>query len=649
MWAGRTIRRGEERSMTLGLHIPMAPPRHRIPRRFRALVLWSCILALAAVAVGTAAAWSERSGIAGLRSTGEHRLALYANNLQSAIQRHDYLPFVLSMNADVRDLLRRPGDPALADRVNRYLATVTREARSATLFVMDGTGLTLAASNWDTPQSFVASNYGFRPYFLQAMNQGRGSFYAVGVTTGTPGHFLSHAVYDGDRIVGVVAVKVSLDGLEEAWRFGAERVLVADDASVVFLSSEPAWRFRTLGEPSPSAARRMDETRQYAGVDLMPLPIAERREVEGATVLTIGDPDGPGATDYLAQTASLPGLGWQVLVLSDMAPVRSAVRSTAAMAAFAVVFLLLIVLYLRQRRRRIREGLLAREALERANTELRRTRDEQEVRIAERTADLMAANERLTREVAERERAERVLREAQDELVQAGKLATLGQMAAGITHELNQPLAAIRTFADNAVVLAERGLHDDLRDNLQRIGQLVARMARITGQLKAFARKTKARTEPIPVARAVQNALILIEQRLRLEKVELVCALPERDIDVVFEEVRLEQVLINLYRNALDAMRGCPVRRLEVVVEDAGGRVLIRVRDTGPGIPDDVRPRIFEAFFTTKDGGGLGLGLPISAGIVRDAGGQLTAANRDGGGAEFVVDLVRAGAQREAA
>ena len=618
-------------------------------RSFRALGLWSGILAFAAVAVGTAAAWSERSGIDGMRSTGEHRLALYVHNLQSVIQRHDYLPFVLSMNADIRQLLRRPGDPAMADRVNRYLQTVTREASSATLFVMDGTGLTLAASNWDTPQSFVSSNYGFRPYFLQAVEQGRGSFYAVGVTTGTPGHFLSHAVYDGDRIVGVVAVKVSLDGLEQAWRFGAERVLVTDDTGVVFLSSEPAWRFSTLGAPSPADARRMFETRQYAGIDLTPLPVLERREVDGATVLSIDDPQGPGTTDYLAQAVPLPGLGWRVLVLSDVAPVRAAVQATILVSAFAVVFLLLIVLYLRQRRRRIREGLLAREALERANTELRRTRDEQEVRIAERTADLLAANERLTREVGERERAERVLREAQDELVQASKLATLGQMAAGITHELNQPLAAIRTFADNAVVLAERGLHDDLRDNLQRIGQLVARMARITGQLKAFARKTKARTEPIAVARAVQNALILIEQRLRLEKVELVCTLPEHDIDVAFEEVRLEQVLINLYRNALDAMRGSPVRRLEVVVEDAGDRVRVRVRDTGPGIPDDVRPRIFEPFFTTKDAGGLGLGLPISAGIVRDAGGQLTAANREDGGAEFVVDLMRAGAQREAA
>ncbi|HYH23178.1 MAG TPA: ATP-binding protein [Azospirillum sp.] len=628
-------------------------PARRLPRALRTALHWAGAAALAAVVVATAALWRERSGIGDLTSVGEHRLALYVNNLESAIERHGYLPFVLTMNADIRDLLHHPDDARLRDRVNRYLATVTQEARSAMLYVMDADGLTLAASNWDTPQTFVGNSYAFRPYFRQALAQGRGAFYAIGVTTGTPGHFLSHAVYDEGRIIGVVAVKVSLDGLEEAWRFGAERVLVADGAGVAFLSSEPAWRFRTLETLSPLDAGRMSQTRQYAGVDLLPLPIAERREVNGATLLAIRNPDGAGTTEYLAQAATLPGTGWRLLILSDLAPVRSAVHATAAIAAFAVVFLLLVLLFLRQRRRRIREGTLARAALERANAELRRTRDEQEIRIAERTADLVAANDRLKLEIAERERAERVLREAQDELVQAGKLAMLGQMAAGITHELNQPLAAIRTYADNAVVLFERGLHDDLRGNLVRIADLVVRMARITGQLKAFARKTKARDEPVPVARAVQNALVLIEQRMRLETVELACHLPDHAVEVAFEEVRLEQVLINLYRNALDAMRGRPARRLEVIVEEAdgeaGGRVRIRVRDTGSGIADDVLPRIFEPFFTTKDAAGLGLGLSISAGIVRDAGGQLTAANRPEGGAEFVVELPRAGARKDAA
>ncbi|MGQ9371720.1 sensor histidine kinase [Azospirillum sp. ST 5-10] len=613
----------------------------RLPRPVRAAGQWLVVLALAATAVATAALWSQRSGVEGLRSAGEHRIALYVNNLEGAIQRHDYLPFVLSMNADVRRLLREPGDAALRDRVNRYLATVTQEARSATLYVLDTSGLTLAASNWDTPQSFVNNNYAFRPYFRQAMADGRGRFYAVGVTTGTPGLFLSHAVTDGGRTTGVLAVKVSLDGLEEAWRFGAERVLVADGAGIAFLSSEPAWRFRTLDEPSAAELRRMSQTRQYAGVTLEPLPVAGRREVHGAPVLTIRNPDGRGTTDYLMQSVALPGPGWRVITLSDMAPVAAAARTAAAVGAFAVVFLLLVFLYLRQRRRRIREGMQARDALEKANVELRRAHDELEVRIAARTADLVAANERLTLEVAERERAERVLREAQDELVQAGKLATLGQMAAGITHELNQPLAAIRTYADNAVVLFERGLHDDLRTNLVRIPQLVERMARITGQLKAFARKTKARAEPVPVGRAVHNALLLIEQRLKLEGVALDCALPDPDVAVVFEDVRLEQVLINLFRNALDAMKGRAVRRLGIAVEADGGCVRIRVRDSGPGIAEDVLPRIFEPFFTTKEAAGLGLGLPISAGIVRDAGGQLGVRNGPDG-AEFVVELARA-------
>ncbi|WP_051341277.1 sensor histidine kinase [Azospirillum halopraeferens] len=630
--------------MAFGWHVAgMAPAAGALPRPVQAVAWWLAVTAMAAAAVAGAALWSERRGIEALRAGGEHRIALYVSSLEGAIQRHDYLPVVLSMNEDVRRLLRDPGDAALRDRVNRYFATVTQEAQSATLYVMDASGLTLAASNWDTPQSFVGSNYAFRPYFRQAMTSGRGRFYAVGVTTGTPGLFLSHAVSDGGRTVGVLAVKVSLDALEEAWRNGPERVLVADGAGVAFLSSEPAWRFRTLDDPSAAELRRMSLSRQYAGVTLEPLAVTGRGDRHGAPVLAIRDPDGPGTTEYLMQSVALPGPDWRVVILSDPAPVTAAARTAAAVAAFAVVFLLLVVLYLRQRRRRILEGMAARDALETANVELRRAHEELEVRIAARTADLVAANARLTREVAERERAERVLREAQDELVQAGKLAMLGQMAAGITHELNQPLAAIRTYADNAVVLFDRGLHDDLRTNLVRIPHLVERMARITGQLKAFARKTKARAEPVPVGRAVHNALLLIEQRLAPEGVELICVPADPGIAVVFEEVRLEQVLINLFRNALDAMKGQPVRRLSIAVEVRGERVRIRVRDTGPGIPDDVLPRIFEPFFTTKDAAGLGLGLSISAGIVRDAGGQLTV---DGGpgGAEFAVDLPRAGA-----
>jgi two-component system C4-dicarboxylate transport sensor histidine kinase DctB len=295
-----------------------------------------------------------------------------------------------------------------------------------------------------------------------------------------------------------------------------------------------------------------------------------------------------------------------------------------------------LLFYLRQRRRAIYASLAAKEALQQAHDELER-------KVAERTADLVAANEQLGREVAERQHTEQVLREAQDGLVQAGKLAVLGQMAAGITHELNQPLAALRTLSDNARLLLAKARTDDVRNNLALISQLTDRMAKITGQLKAFARKSPMHLGPVSVRRALGNVQALLEQRLRTERVAIVEEWSADDLEVLADANRLEQVLVNVVVNALDAMHETSVRRLEVSVRRHAGRVFIAVRDTGAGIAPEVLPRVFEPFVTTKEpGAGLGLGLAISAGIIRDFGGSLSAANRPQGGAEFTIELASA-------
>jgi len=259
---------------------------------------------------------------------------------------------------------------------------------------------------------------------------------------------------------------------------------------------------------------------------------------------------------------------------------------------------------------------------------------------AERTADLVAANEQLAREIVERQRAELVLRKAQDALIHAGKMAVLGQMSAGITHELNQPLAALRTLSDNARLLLANDRRDDVQKNLTLISQLTERMGKITGQLKSFARKTPLQLGRVSVRRALGNVQALLEQRLRSEQIVLMQDLAADDVEVWAEANRLEQVLVNLIVNALDAIKGASLRRVEVVVRERAGRVSIAVRDTGSGIAADFLPRLFEPFATTKEpGAGLGLGLAISTGIVVEFGGSLVAANLPGGGAEFTIDL----------
>jgi len=227
--------------------------------------------------------------------------------------------------------------------------------------------------------------------------------------------------------------------------------------------------------------------------------------------------------------------------------------------------------------------------------------------------------------------------------VQTGKMAALGQLSAGITHELNQPLAAIRTLSDNAAVFAQRGRIAEAASNLSMISQLVDRMGKITGQLKGFARKSTAAAKPVEVGQAIANALFIVDQRVRKEHVYVRVSAPGEGLLALCDENRLEQVLVNLYVNALDAMADLPNKVLEIKADADGDRVTIRVRDHGTGIRGDVMPNLFTPFFTPKAPGvGLGLGLAISAGIVRDFGGALKVANIPGAGAEFVVELKRA-------
>jgi two-component system C4-dicarboxylate transport sensor histidine kinase DctB len=341
----------------------------------------------------------------------------------------------------------------------------------------------------------------------------------------------------------------------------------------------------------------------------------------------------PVAGRFLAQSRPLPGTPWTLTVLSHLEQVDDIAQSRAAVAVVVAALLFMFGLMANERRRHLKDRLVAREALQKAHDELER-------KVDERTADLSAANQQLQDEITERIRAERTLRAAQDELVQAGKLAVIGQLSTGIAHELNQPLAALRTLSGNGVRFLDRGDLDTTRSNLERIAQLTDRMGLITGQLRTFARKSSGQLQAVPLCRALDNSLALLEQRLIQTNAEIrrTCPLPE---PVALCDVnRLEQVLINLIGNALDAMEGQPAPCIELGCECVGQQARLTVRDHGPGLNDAAINHLFEAFFTTKQAGvGLGLGLTISAGIVRDFGGTLTGANHPEGGALFTLEI----------
>jgi two-component system C4-dicarboxylate transport sensor histidine kinase DctB len=520
---------------------------------------------------------------------GQRQLQLMAPELQSVLERFETLPFVLAQQPDLTNALAHPADAEAIARLNQTLQTIQRQAKVGALYLMDRNGLTLGASNWDQPLGFAGKNFSYRPYFQAALKGEAGRFYGIGTSTSEAGYFIAQPVYRGGAVEGVIAVKISLAEIERNWHSSEDPIVLADRHGVIFLSNRPAWRYRSLAPLPPAAQAELASTQQYTGREVTPLA---------------RDP-GPRVTQQVGR------LGWQLMIFpNQLRVVRSGIYWALA-AALLLACGAISYWAMHQRRRRREERL----AFDR----------ELESRIAQRTQQLSETN--------------RILRTTQNELVQAGKLAMLGQMAAGMTHELNQPLAAIRAFADNARTFLERGQPEQAASNLGHIGDASARMGAIIGQLKGFARKDES-IGPVELGSAVRSSAFLLESEIKRRHVALEIDTGAAPLTVAGDMVRIEQVLINLLRNALDAVEGAPQPRITVVLAREGGDGIARIGDNGPGIPQDVAAHLFEPFFTTKPAGqGLGLGLAISSSIVHAMNGRLSARNLDSGGAQFELRL----------
>ena len=555
------------------------------------------------------------------RRQAAQRLDAFALSLDATLSRHESLPGLLALDPSLAAVLREPGNPQRIAAANAYLEAAQQGAAVTVNFLIDTQGKTVAASNWRQPHSFVGHNYAFRPYFRDALDKGLGRFYGVGVTTGEPGYFLAAPVREAGRTLGVIVLKVGLESMEQALGKGGDTLLLADGDGVVFLSANRQWRYRVLTLLNEAVTERLRQTQQYGSQPLLPLadqplPLNAMQPVRVAL-------PGEAPRERLIHARPVGTLGWQVVQFGDPAEARAAAAGGGAAVAFAVAFVLGLAAHFRHRARR--------------REELRRVYAELETRIAERTAD-------LTEQIAVLERTKAILRETRDAAVQAGKLATLGQMSAGISHELNQPLAALQTFADNARALLARERYAEVGENLQMISELVDRTGRIVRQLKSFARKEAPTPQPVTVASAIEHAVLIVESRRREIGARIVVAAEAEPLLAVAEAGRLEQVLVNLLRNGLDAMAGQAEPVLDIATRREGSTVCIAVRDHGPGLSDDVRAHLFEAFYTTKPAGeGLGLGLAISLTIVESYGGTLSARNAPDGGAVFLLSLPASG------
>ena len=555
--------------------------------------------------------FAERYYRGELLEQNRQTLDLYVANLFGTLRRYEVLPNILADLPPLRALLGAPGDHARQDQANRLLARIREETGADVIYLMSPQGITLTSSNWDQQDSFVGRDFTYRPYFREALAGKQGRFFGLGTTSRKRGYFFSSPVRDGERIVGILVVKVDLDDAETLWGNTPEQLMVTDSNGVVIISSRSDWRFR--------ATRALDNAERAAIAANQPYP------TQAPTPLQLDD------SAWLIQSRELQETGLTASILAPRQLVDRQVRTTLAVGGAALLAGLLMLGLLLQRRRHYIERI----ALD------ARAKRELEIRVLERTRELETLNNRLKEEVLEREHAQQELVRTQDELVQAGKLTALGTMSASISHELNQPLAAIRSYADNAGVLLDHQRTDEARGNLKQISELTGRMASIIAHLRAFARRDRHAPESVALQPALDDALALLAKRRRALEVELIRDLPAATLWVQAGETRLRQVLGNVLANAFDALaERAPPRRLWLSAEVTEQGVNLVLRDNGPGFSEQALRHAREPFFTTKTSTqGLGLGLAICETLMHALGGELLLANHPDGGALVTLQL----------
>ncbi|WP_447595195.1 sensor histidine kinase [Aquipseudomonas campi] len=605
------------------------------PRLARHLLLILLMLALVLGCGYVGYRLSERAGIRAVSENGERQLELNARAVESEITKYTYLPSLLELESNVSRLLLTPS-PYRRQRVNDYLEGLNLRSGSLAIYVMDIDGRVLATSNWRKPDSYLGEDLSFRAYFQDAVRGRPGRMYGIGSTSGEPGYYLAHGLKANGRVIGVAVVKARLDSLEERWQRAQLEAYVSDENGVIILSGNPERRLKATKPLDSRTREELARSLRYHWQQLEELkslarvPLGENiEEVSFASADRQGEP-----IRYLSQTRPLDDTPWRLTLLTPLQDQRREAMSHGMLAAVAAALLAFLLIAWNERRKVIATRLAAREALQQANNHLER-------KIAERTADLRASNDRLKAEIRERRQTEENLRKTQDGLVQAGKLAVIGQMSTSIAHELNQPLAALRTLSGNTMRFLARGAYDVASTNLQTINELVDRMGKTTASLRAFARRSDDRGEA-RLDKAIDAALMLLHPRLKQTDVRITRTCLDQHLAI--DQTRLEQILINLIANALDAMRDQRDRQLWLTGSEHDDHYQLEVRDNGPGIAPETRVHLFEPFFTTKPGEqGLGLGLTLSASLAAAAGGSLSVRHPPDGGTAFILSLRRIG------
>ena len=546
--------------------------------------------------------YSLQLGLDRLSETAKVRIDQSSNRLLEQLASFKQLSNLLARNPKIIEAFEGNSD---IKSIDELVQSTVFLSGSEQILLINKTGNVIASSKLVSGKPTEKSINPNEPYVQAALNGRLGYFYAVDKQTLARTIFIARGIYTSSLSPqGVVIIKVDIPSLEYQWNVDDVSLAFFDANDVAFITNRPSMALRRLG----SLDKPFLETKHYERNQISKFFDYKKSMLLNHTILKFFNTE-ELPKEALILSKYIPRLEMTTQVFMSTQVTKFSARVQAGLTA-AIFFALGSGLWsLWLRRQRLIDKLAIEEA---ANAKL-------EARVEKRTAQL---------------------KKAQFQLVQAGKLKALGEISAGISHELNQPLAAMQNFSENGAKMLDLNKIEDARINFDLIGTQINRITRIIKSLRAFARKEKETIEAIDLQEVIKETLSLSKSRIDFEKVDIEWHHEDKEIMVMGGHVRLQQVVINLLTNAIDSMQNKKNKKISIKILKSKSDVIMSVRDTGDGLSDP--GRVFEPFYSTKEVGaskGMGLGLSISYGIVGSFGGEMSCSNYKSGGAEFIIKL----------
>ena len=527
-----------------------------------------------------------------IKQEGEIRLTQNERNIVSELQKNSVIPQFLVRDQSIWNALLSNNFSSLPQMFSEFINEISIES----ITLMDRTGQIVAVAGKEN----LNANPSNKIIFNTAISTNDTVMNIIEKNENEFGFFYSRKIENDQRVLGVLSIEVDLKKFENSWKSAGELIFISNGEGKIVLATEPTWKGLSEDLAWKNQNSKNIIKRGYS--------VAKGWVDSNESDQYFND------SSFVRFNKNIPILNWKISSFENYSGVRERVNTILALEILIFLLLLVLSLYSLNRKKILRLNL-----------------------FEEETIKLRELNKKLETEMEQRKRVEKNLLAVEQTLEQHSKLAALGEMSAAISHELNQPLAAMKTYLAGASLLLKRNRPQETVAALMRIDGLIHRMGEITKQLKSFARKNTESFVPLNFNDAILEAMSIMEPQLKQSGIKIDTNIPSEPVLIVGDQQRLEQVIINLIRNAIDALDDTELPSITISLYK-NNSVRFSIRDNGKGIND--LEKLFEPFQTSKDPGkGLGLGLAISSNIISELGGSLSGENLTPTGAEFTIKL----------